>query len=76
MNEKDQNALFYDLKALNSLEYLGLQLKISNLQNCQSETIGKKAIDIRKQAAITIQEELAKFVSNTKRLKNSLNDEN
>jgi len=67
MNEKDQNALFYDLKALNSLEYLGLQLKISNLQNCQSEKIGEKAIDIRKQVEITIQNGLAKFVKENKK---------
>ena len=76
MEEKEHNALFYDLKALNSLEYLGLQIKISNLQNSQIEKVGKKAIDIRKQAAITIQNELKKFVANTKKLKNSLNDEN
>jgi hypothetical protein len=73
MDEKDHNALFYDLKALNSLEYVGLQLKISNIQNSQSDKVETKTIDIRKQTAITIKNELAEVEKETKRLKNSLN---
>lgn len=74
MSEKDHNSLFYDLKALNSIEYAGLQMKISNFQNSQSDNFETKAIDIRKQAAITIKNELAKFEKETKKLKNSINE--
>lgn len=73
MSEKDYNALFYDLKALNSLEYVVLQLKVSNIQNSQSDKVETKTIDIRKQTAITIKNELAEFEKETKRLINSLN---
>jgi hypothetical protein len=76
MNEKDHNALFYDLKALSRLEYVALILKLNKLPNNKIEKVGKRVIDTRKQATIAIKKELAKFVSNTKRLKNSLNDEN